>query len=182
MSDARLHLLTERLTSLMRANLRQVASAHDLKLVQLEALIYLSVANRYSDSPMALADYFGVTKGTVSQTLKALERHGLIDKRADPEDGRLQHCSLTPKGEAIVREAYPADCYASLETDVAEAFADSLEQQLRALQRMTGFRTFGQCHTCRFFEPRARGGRCGMTGEALSKSDTARICREHENP
>ena len=182
MSFTRLHLLTERLSSLMRADLRQVAAARGLKLVQLEVLIYLSVANRYSDTPRALTEYFAVTKGTMSQTLKALERHGFIDKWTDADDARIQHCALTAEGRSIAAAAYPAACFTALDQDAASTFADSLAQQLQVLQRAIGLRTFGLCHTCRFFERRARGGRCGVTGEALTKSDASKICREHELP
>ena len=182
MTAARLHLLTERLASLLRTNLRETATNHGLKLVQLEALIYLSVANDYSDTPMALAEYFGVTKGTVSQTLKVLERRGLVEKHPDDSDGRIQHCAVTRRGEVIVAEAYPAGCYADLGDTAAAAFSNALEQQLRALQRSNDFKTFGQCGTCRFFEPRSRGGHCSVTGEALSRVDATKICREHQNP
>lgn len=164
----------------MRGSLREIATANGLKLVQLEALVYLAKANRYSDTPMALTEYFGVTKGTISQTLKALEGHGLIEKWTDSEDGRVQHCSLTAKGKKVVAAAYPAGCFSQLEEGVSREFADSLEQQLRTLQRANGLKTFGQCLTCRLFEPRARGGRCGLTGEALSKTDSTKICREHQ--
>ncbi|MEM9195330.1 MAG: MarR family transcriptional regulator [Myxococcota bacterium] len=60
---------------------------------------------------MALTDYFGVTKGTVSQTLKALERRGLIEKRNDPDDGRRQRCSFTEEGKAIARSAFPSTAF-----------------------------------------------------------------------
>ena len=179
MSDVRLHLLAERLTSLLRSSQRQVAAAHGLKLVQLEALIYLSLANRYSNTLIALTEYFGITKGTISQTLKALERHKLVVKATDPDDGRVQRCSLTDAGKAIVASAFPAQCFAPVESKTA--LADALEAQLRALQRVNGAKTFGQCNTCRLFEPRARGGRCGLTKEPLTRSDALKICREHED-
>ena len=182
MTAARLHLLMERLSSLFRASLRDVATRHGLKLVQLEALVYLSVANRYSDTPVALTEYFGITKGTVSQTLKALERRGLIDKHADDEDGRVLHCAVTAEGRAIVAEAFPASCFVEPEDAATDAAVAALEGLLRTLQKMNGHRTFGQCRTCRFYQPRAKGGRCGLTHEALSKADSTKICREHEHP
>ncbi len=166
----------------MRSNLRQVAAMHGLKLVQLEALIYLSVANRYSDTPIALTEYFGVTKGTISQTLKALERHDLIEKSTDPDDGRVQRCSLTRDGKAVVVAAFPASCFTDMDEESATALADSLEQQLRAIQRATGSKTFGQCYTCRLYQSGRRSGRCGLTGEKLTKLDATKICREHELP
>ena len=44
---------------------------------QWDALRYLSRANRFSRTPAALADYAGSTRGTISQTLIALEQKGL---------------------------------------------------------------------------------------------------------
>ena len=175
----RLHQLLERISSLFQASLRQTASAHGLKLVQLEALVYLSMANRYSDTPLSLAEYLGITKGTVSQTLKALERGGYVDKVRDEEDGRVVHCHLTESGRAVVREAYPTPLLELLPSTAAGDAVPVLEDLLRSLQLTGGLRTFGICHTCRHFQPKSRGGRCGLTQEHLSRGDVNRICREH---
>jgi len=178
MTARQLHLMTERLTSLFRTKLRQTASDHGLKLVQLEALIYLSTANRYSDTPIALSEYLGMTKGTVSQTLKVLERRELIAKTGDPIDGRVQHCHPTTEGDAIVRQAYPSELFTTLGPEGA-ALADSLGALLRALQQQNGLKTFGLCHTCRHYQKRGKQGRCGLTQERLNASDAERVCREH---
>ena len=180
MDAARLHHLIERLASLFRASLRETASAHGLKLVQLEALVFLSMANRYTDTPAGLADYLGLTKGTVSQTLIALERRDLIAKVADPDDGRVWHCHLTDRGRKIVREAHPAPLLRDVPDSPLTETSVVLESLLRALQQLNGFRTFGVCHTCRFFEPARRGGVCGLTHEPLARTEIDKICREHE--
>src|SRR5690606_7500665 len=93
-SASDLHLLLERVSSLFRSQIREHASEHGLKLVQLEALIFFSTANRYSDTVGALTEYLGVTKGTVSQTVMALERRGLVEKVPDPNDGRIVRCRI----------------------------------------------------------------------------------------
>ena len=179
-THGRLHLLLERVASLFRSDLRGAASAHGLKLVQLEALVYLSMANRYSDTALALSDYLRVTKGTVSQTLKALERRNLIEKVPDETDGRVQHCQVTPEGLVIAKEAFPAKFLGDVDQPMAHDSVAVLEHLLRSLQESNGYRTFGLCRSCRFFEPRTRGGRCGLTKEPLSVSDSRKICREHE--
>lgn len=182
MSFVRLHLLTERLSSLLRGNLRKVASQYGLNVVQLEALVYFSAANRYSDTPKALTEYFGVTKGTISQTIKVLEREGLIRKYTDTLDGRVQHCAVTRRGMAIVKKAYPADCFTSLSDSAADSFTELLQDQLHLLQLAAGSKSFGQCYTCRFFKRRqGDSAQCGLTGEKLSVEDRQKICREHEN-
>ncbi len=72
--------LLERLASLLRSENRQMLVEFGLQPVQFEVLQYLSICNRYSDTPMAVTEFFGQTKGTVSQTLKVLEKKNLLEK------------------------------------------------------------------------------------------------------
>ena len=62
------HHLIERLGNLVRADARAVCNDYDMRPVQLEALEFLTQCNRYSDTPQAVAEFLGLTKGTVSQT------------------------------------------------------------------------------------------------------------------
>lgn len=173
MSDA--HRLLERISALFRAQLRRVSTDHGLKLVQLEALVYLASANRYSDTPLALAEYLALTKGTVSQTLKTLESGGLISKTADAEDRRVQHCAVTSRGAAVVADALHIPAGGD-----DPGLESALRSVLRSLQHTADARTFGVCNTCVHHQADGARARCGLTGEALRKADRAKICREHE--
>ncbi len=152
---------------------------------QWEALRYLARANRYSRSPGALADFLGSTRGTVSQTLIALERKGLVGRRPSPRDGRGTAVRLTEAGRTLVA----ADPLGDLETAVgglspaaAEALAQGLGACLGEMRRRKGFRAFGTCPDCRNLRgagadaPRL----CALTGEQMSEADLAQICRVHE--
>lgn len=180
METSQLHDLIERLASVFRGRLRGVANAHGLKLVQLEALVYLSRANRYSDTPAALTDYLCITKGSVSQTLKALEARGLLVKRDDPKDKRVVRCGLTEAGQAVVDLAHASPLVGLLTSGQAGEATAALQVVLQALQRANKRRTFGVCHSCRFFETRVAEHTCGLTHEALTVAGSLRICREHE--
>lgn len=76
MSAIALYDYLERLTSLMRAWSREQPLVAELQPVQLSALHYLARCNRYSDTPLGVTEYLGLTKGTVSQSLKVLEGGG----------------------------------------------------------------------------------------------------------
>lgn len=52
-------------------------------------------------TPLALARAFQVPKTTMTHTLAGLERHGLIETRPNPEDGRSKQVWLTKKGRAF---------------------------------------------------------------------------------
>lgn len=181
---AELDDVLERLGNLLGAHTRQRAAEHGLKEVQLRALVYLARCNRFSDTPVALADFLGLTKGTVSQTVAALESKGLLRKRGDPVDRRVVHLDVTKRGEAVAMAGFPSDPLVAarqqLGSDRVRALAAELRELLRGIQRASGNATFGVCQTCRHLQEEGpRTFRCGLTQEPLVPADTLRICREH---
>lgn len=183
MSAGLVHEHLVRLGRLLQAGDR--AGSTGLLPVHLHALDYLSRCNRYSDRPLAVAEYLGVTKGTASQSLALLEKRGLIAKSPDSLDRRVVRLRVTARGGRLLRRSglrpRIEKALASLPQGSGEALARGLEDLLRALQRQAGHRSFGVCHTCRHFR-REDGGRfrCGLTREALSAQDSTLICREHD--
>ena len=184
---AKIAALLERLARLGRAG----RFHRGLNPAQEEALNYLAVANRYSRNPSALADFLGSTRGTVSQTLIALERKGLIARRADPRDKRAIALELTREGRVMVDRGDAT----RVERAVQElsganqaGLAGLLAEVLVAAQRQNEFRTFGICTTCIHFQRDGSGKsadgphRCGLTHEPLSDSESFLICREHMAP
>lgn len=176
--------LLDRLALLQRSRQQQAAG---LNPAQWEALRYLARANRYSRSPTALTDYLGSTKGTVSQTLIALERKGYVARRP-AADRRSLRLELTAAGRALLAgdplQGVAAAAQA-LPPARRAALAAGLAALLAALQRANGRRAFGLCATCRFFrrdDAAAEAGgphRCGLTLEPLSEADARLICAEH---
>jgi DNA-binding MarR family transcriptional regulator len=158
-----------------------------LQPVHLVALSYLRDANRYSNTPQALTEFLGSTKGTVSQSLLLLYRKGLVERQADPQDGRVVRLRLSAAGEKLLRDAdlssqWEAAVGALSPADVRLA-SQALAMLLRSLQRGRGGRSFGVCATCALFDRLGpRSFRCGLTGESLSPSDSRKICREHTLP
>ena len=73
MKTEQIYEYLERIANLLRTDTRKLGVGKGLQPVQMEALHYLSCCNRYSNTPVAVSDYLGLTKGTVSQTLGVLE-------------------------------------------------------------------------------------------------------------
>ena len=163
--------------------------AADLNPAQWEALRYLARANRFSRSPTALAAFLGATKGTISQTLIALERKGLVIRQRSENDRRGVILHLTASGRARLADdplTALAASAAELPPDLQTQLSDGLRAILAAMQRRNGRRPFGQCQSCRFFLREAAaetaGGPhfCGLLDEPLSQEDTGRICLEQD--
>jgi DNA-binding MarR family transcriptional regulator len=177
----------ERIANLIRTDVRRTGIGSRLLPVQLEALHYLSRCNRYSNTPVAVAEFLGLTKGTVSQTLGVLEANHLIEKQADAKDRRVVHLRLTGEGERTLEQSIPPQVIRSAFADLPEKeageMAGALAAVLRRLQRANGLKTFGACETCRYHLLETDGGRrCGLTTEALSDYDAEQLCREHDPP
>lgn len=178
------HLL-ERVSSLLRTELRQELLEHGLQPVQFEALNYLAMANRYSDTPMAVTEFLGQTKGTVSQTLNVLEREGLISKVPDANDKRVVHLKVSRKGEKLVNRLFPSKLFdrawTALGKQSEDVLQETLTELLRTMQAVNGYTTFGQCKTCvhnkKINEDESW---CRLTEEPLSAHDVELICREHK--
>jgi DNA-binding MarR family transcriptional regulator len=167
----------------LHGDLRLRAGAAQLQPVHLQALIYLRDANRYSNTPQALAEYLGSTKGTVSQSLLWLYRRGLIERRPDERDGRVVRLGLSPEALAVLNQGGEDEAFAAAGTISDKEVNELLEiltRLLRAMQTQRGGRSFGVCQTCaHFMREGSRRFRCGLTGEELSREDSLKICREH---
>lgn len=173
-------LLLERLGALVQQSVRDEAMRHGLLPIHIQVLHYLKLANRYSDLPIAIAEYFGITRGTVSQTLAVLERKGLLTKEPDARHGKRVHLKLTPAGESVLRDSWVERVEQLLceRTGEADALESTLRKLLSAMQRVNGQRAFGLCHQCAHFLKEEVGARCGLTREPLTTEQTIRICRE----
>ena len=174
----------ERLAALIHQLVRDDAAQHGLLPVHGQVLGYLAQANRYSDLSIAVADYLGITRGTVSQTLAVLERKGLIVRTPDERHGKRVHLSLSAAGEAVLQASWPRRLEQALTAAGVDpqAFGQDLRGVLNALQRLNGNQAFGQCRYCAHFLAAEDGQRCGLTGETLTVEQTIKICREWTAP
>jgi len=185
MTSLNIQSLLERLSSLLRSESRNVLVQHGLQPVQFEALHYLSICNHYSNTPMAVTEYLVQTKGTVSQTLKVLEKKGLIKKVPDKKDKRVTHLLLTPEGSRLVDALLPAGMLKQTCGQFSDAELSTINLALIDLlkkhQQVNHFKSFGQCASCiHHLKLEKQQFFCNLTQEPLSKDDIEKICREHQ--
>jgi len=177
--------LVERLGNLMRSELRKAGAEETLQPVQLQSLIYLSRANRYSNTPQALAEYLGLTKGTVSQTLLLLDRRGLIERFEDDIDRRVVRLRLSSAGEQLLAESQPALAWQNATRNISpnriRNATSALREALVTLQEDNEGAVFGVCSNCSFCQKLSqRIYRCGQMGDRLSGPETRKLCRIYQ--
>lgn len=176
--------LLERLARIVRAREHEA----DLNPAQWEAMRYLARCNRYSDSPSALTAYVGATKGTVSQTINALVRKGLVAKRPRDGERRSVRLELTEEGRRQLERDPWQDVAKQIDTIplvIWNALRSNLSELLRNELKRRGNAPFGRCLTCRNFlrnkvdSPPATPHYCRLLEEPLSDEDAGRLCVEH---
>lgn len=165
---------------------RELQYVDGLNPAQWEALRFLSRANTYSRTPGAVAQFLGSTKGTISQTITALENKGLIVRRPSPRDKRVCLIDLTIEGEKLIlRDPVKRieSAVGGMDSETGAAMVQGLSRLLATLQSGKDKPLFGTCVACcRHIHPEGGCGsteeaaRCGVTGEPLSNADTTKIC------
>ena len=102
----------------------------------------LRLVERCERRPIAhVAAEAGISKGTLTGVLSTLESRGLLTRRPHPGDARRVLVALTPRGEELMRELFPAFngqesvVTAPLAPDERQQLADLLRAVVRGLDR-----------------------------------------------
>ena len=176
-SEQIIRALMNRLARLDSAN----SWSGDLNPVQRSALEYLRDANRFSRSPSHVAEFLGTTRGTMSQTLKALLRKGFVEEMRSEIDKRSISYALTRAGSAVLEEdGVVAVALTKLMGQGVLKLENGLRQTLRQALELNGGKSFGQCKSCRYHQTANGSAFCQLLSLPISAEDTEKICVEHE--
>jgi DNA-binding MarR family transcriptional regulator len=130
----------EHMASLLRATQRRTAARAGLPMVHSDILAYLSRCDSASDNLLAAAAHLGLTKGTVSQSVKLMVERDYLNRIPDEQDRRIQHLRLTEKGRAYIR-VLQADMEALLAgVEISGAYARVFKTLLHDITRQAAQR------------------------------------------
>ena len=136
----------------------------ELSPAQWMALRYFARANQYSRNPSAFAEFQATTRGTATQTIKALEAGGYLVRRRSAADGRSVNLRLTGKGnKAVARDPFEVLVRAVNSLDTEEQTA--MHQVLTTVAASGAHRRFGVCQDCAHLDGKTC---CDATNATLS--------------
>jgi DNA-binding MarR family transcriptional regulator len=97
------HKILESISKMTFLEQRRVVIFNKTKLYPSEIHLLLSISEGHDTNVTKIAEYFGLTKGAVSQTLSRLQKKGLIKKELDTKKKNELHISYTNKGEELIK-------------------------------------------------------------------------------
>jgi DNA-binding MarR family transcriptional regulator len=182
-SQGALPSTVDELLQRLRRVTRQREFAHGLLPAQWDALRYLARANAMSRTPGALATFLGTTRGTISQTLTALESKGCIRRLRNERDRRVVRLELTEAGHALLAQD-PQELIRRAVDDLPHEMSGMMARGLKAVvERLDRkvVQSFGLCRSCLYCDDARSGQRhCRLTGEAIAAGDVELICVSHK--
>jgi DNA-binding MarR family transcriptional regulator len=150
-----------------------------LTAAQWTALRFFARANQASRTPSAFASFQATTRGTASQTIKALEQGGFLERRASDTDRRSVCFEVTERGRAMLSQDPLRHLVAALGglsgADHA-SLARALPEVASALAARRGDRGFGTCGDCKYFETRDGSAYCACVAQDLAPFEIGQLC------
>jgi DNA-binding MarR family transcriptional regulator len=104
-------------------------------------------------NPSAFAEFQATTRGTASQTIKAIEASGYLVRDRSKVDGRSVSIRLTSKGKkALARDPFEVlvDAVHALDANEQASMHHALHQVLTTVAASGAHRCFGVCQDCTY--------------------------------
>jgi DNA-binding MarR family transcriptional regulator len=187
--DSKLVLALERISHVFRVLLWEQTRKYNLSPIQTQILIYIFHQPEFDRNITTLAQRLNITKATVSDAVKSLQKKKLITKVTDKEDNRYFYLALTQKGKEVVRrvESWGDKVKRNFENFSEE---DKIHLYGNLLKLLIGFEDSGIinknriCFTCRHFEVKRKKNNelyyCQLLNLPLKIKELRVDCPEHE--
>jgi len=171
----------ERISEVFKILLWDKAKLVGLSPIQIQILIFVAFHKQELCNVSHLAKEFNITKPTISDAIRVLDKKGIIKKDFSSVDNRRYSIRLTKSGNKIVAEtANFADPLKARLTGIEPANLESLFDSLGKLiyqLNQNGILTVQRtCYGCKFYKKTETTDFCNMLKKPLLNSDIRLDC------
>lgn len=175
----------DRLARGQRAHRQAVATRHGLTPLQLDVLGALRDGPPPEPLVGLLATELGVAQPTVTDSVRALERKGLVRRHRDAHDGRRAALTLTAAGHRLASDLDVVDdalvhAAGALPLAVQEAVFEALLALIAHLVDTGAITVARTCLTCRYHHHDGSTHRCALLDVDLPRGELRVNCPEHQ--
>lgn len=175
----------ERISEVFKVLLWEKAKLVGLSPIQIQILIFIAFHKQNLCNVSHLSKEFNVTKPTVSDAIKILEKKGYIIKDYSTEDNRSYSISLSDSGNDLIAQTY--DFANPLKTQVdsfspveLESLFSTLSQLIYKLNRHGILNVQRTCYGCKFYRKNENSDYCNLLQRELMNNEIRLDCPEFE--
>ena len=173
----------DRISQAFKSLLIEESKKYRLSPIQIQFLIFIHYHTKSESTISYLSKEFNLSKPTVSETVKTLEKKKYIEKSSDKIDARSYFIQLTELGKEIVRHTEPyINPLLHIITNINEADKLGLWQcmteiikELNNIQLINPLRT---CANCKFYLQNNSKPQCALLNQELKVEDIRIDCAE----
>lgn len=175
----------ERVSEAFKALLWDQAKVLGISPIQIQILIFIAYHKQELCNVSHLAKEFNVTKPTVSDAIKVLEKKDLITKIPSSTDSRSYSISLSTHGKKIVKKtnsfANPIkNEVEKIEDSELEVLYNSLSKLIYKLNKVGVLNVQRTCYGCVFYEKKNEKHFCNFLDKPLANKEIRIDCPEFE--
>jgi len=175
----------ERISEVFKVLLWEKAKLVGLSPIQIQILIFIAFHKQNLCNVSHLSKEFNVTKPTVSDAIKILDKKGYIIKDYSTEDNRSYSISLSDSGNDLIAQTY--DFANPLQTQVdsfspieLENLFSTLSQLIYKLNRHGILNVQRTCYGCKFYRKNENSDYCNLLQRELMNNEIRLDCPEFE--
>lgn len=175
----------ERVSEVFKILLWEKAKLVGLSPIQIQILIFIAFHKDNLCNVSHLAKEFNVTKPTVSDAIRILDKKRLIVKDFSSSDSRSYSISLSDLGNDLVSQTY--DFSSPLKNQVDSFSQSELESLFGTLSQLiyklnsNGILSVQRtCYGCKFYEKQQESDYCNLLQKELLNQEIRLDCPEYE--
>ena len=175
----------ERISMTFRVLIWEESKKYGLSPIQIQILIFCLHNKQETLKVSNLAKEFGLTKATVSDSVKILLKKSLVIKKPDSNDSRSYMLELTRKGKDIAKNTYHFDNAISnainqIDNSHKGGFFENLLNIIHDLNKNDIITTQRMCLTCDHYTKKDSHHFCNLLNKKLHHNDLQINCAEHK--
>ncbi|MCH9660897.1 MAG: MarR family transcriptional regulator [Bacteroidetes bacterium] len=175
----------ERVSEVFKVLLWEKAKIVGLSPIQIQIMIFVAFHKQQLCNVSHLAKEFNVTKPTISDAIRVLDKKGLIVKDFSSFDSRSYSIVLSPTGEGMVSKTYDFSMplkkqVDSMPLEELEGLFDTLSQLIYKLNRNGMLSVQRTCYGCKFYQKNKENDYCNLLNKELLNREIRIDCPEFE--
>ncbi|HNP20285.1 MAG TPA: helix-turn-helix domain-containing protein [Fulvivirga sp.] len=177
----------ERISEAFKSLLWEKAKIHGVSPIQIQILLFVLKHKAELCNVSHLAKEFNVTKPTISDAIKILDKKGFVEKEYSSTDSRSYTLLLSESGNEMVKDL---DTYSlplenvldNLDETNLKLMYNTLTHLIFQLNRGGILTVQRTCFGCRFYEQNQSGHYCHYLKKPLIDKELRLDCPEFEKP